>query len=64
MVWILTVVLVGTTIEFSDPKPFYSYADCREEGLRQVRDYQAGNIRAVYQCEEVTPSPCEADYCV
>jgi hypothetical protein len=51
-VWILTIVLVGTTIQFADGKPFASYKDCKEEGLRQVRDYQEGNIRAVYECEE------------
>jgi hypothetical protein len=51
-VWILTIVLVGTTIQFADGKPFASYHDCKEEGLRQVRDYQEGNIKAQYECEE------------
>jgi hypothetical protein len=64
MVWILTVFLIGTTIEFSEPKPFYSHKDCRDEGQRQVQDYQMGGVRAGYTCEEVTPPPCEADYCI
>jgi len=51
--WILTVLLVGTTIEFTDPKPFHSLKDCKEEGFRQVRDYQEGNIQAKWECEEV-----------
>jgi hypothetical protein len=55
--WILTIVLVGTTIEFSDPKPFVSLKDCKDEGFRQVRDYQEGNIRAKFECEEVAVSP-------
>ena len=48
----LTIVLVGTTIEFTDPKPFISLKDCKEEGWRQVRDYQEGNIKAKWECEE------------
>jgi hypothetical protein len=50
--WILTIVLVGTTISFTDPKPFASLKDCKEEGFRQVRDYQEGNVRAQWECEE------------
>jgi hypothetical protein len=51
--WILTIVLVGTTIEFADPKPFVSLEDCKKEGFRQVRDYQDGNIKAKFECEQV-----------
>jgi hypothetical protein len=54
IVWVLTIVLVGTTISFSDPKPFVSLKDCKDEGFRQVRDYQEGNIKAQWECEQVT----------
>jgi hypothetical protein len=57
IVWILTIVLVGTTISFSDPKPFVSLKDCKEEGFRQVRDYQLGNIQAKWECEETAVDP-------
>jgi hypothetical protein len=50
--WILTIVLVGTTIEFQEPTPFVSLDDCRKEGFRQVRDYQEGNVKAQWECEE------------
>jgi hypothetical protein len=53
IVWILTIVLAGTTISFTDPKPFVSLKDCKDEGFRQVRDYQEGNIKAQWECEEV-----------
>jgi hypothetical protein len=53
MIWILTIMLVGTTISFTDPKPFPSLKDCKDEGFRQVRDYQLGNIQAKWECEEV-----------
>lgn len=51
-VWILTVILAGTTISFTDSKPFASLKDCKAEGFRQVRDYQEGNIKARWECEE------------
>lgn len=51
--WVLTVVLVGTTISFTDPKPFTSLEECKNEGFRQVRDYQEGHIRAQWECEAV-----------
>jgi hypothetical protein len=50
-VWVLTVILVGTTIEFTEP-PTDTYDHCREEGIRQLLDYQAGNIQAHWECEE------------
>jgi hypothetical protein len=58
-IWILTVWILGTTLSFEDG-PHYSYDDCRKEGFRQVRDYQDGNIRAAFECEEiVTPPSCD-----
>jgi hypothetical protein len=53
IVWVLTIVLAGTTISFTDPKPFVSLKDCKDEGFRQVRDYQEGNIKAQWECEQV-----------
>jgi hypothetical protein len=31
--------------------------DCKEEGFRQVRDYQLGNIQAKWECEETAVDP-------
>jgi hypothetical protein len=56
--WVLTVILAGTTIEFQDPKPFTSERECKDEGFRQVRDYQLGNVRAQFECEQIDlPDP-------
>lgn len=55
--WILTIILVGTTIEFQEGKPFPSAKDCKAEGFRIVRDYQEGSIRARFECEERTVEP-------
>jgi hypothetical protein len=65
-VFFLTVYLVGTPISFIDSNAFLTYDACKQEGFRQVRDYQDGNIRATFDCEEVPvpPPPCEADYCI
>lgn len=52
--WVLTIILVGTPISFTDPKPFASLKECKQEGFRQVRDYQEGHIQAHWECEERT----------
>jgi hypothetical protein len=56
--WILTVILIGNPIPFVY-NGFHSEQDCKAEGYRQVRDYQAGGIRAVIDCEsiELPPDP-------
>jgi hypothetical protein len=48
-VYVLIVFLVGTTIEFCYPPTTLDL--CKEEGFRQVRDYQEGNIEAKFECE-------------
>jgi hypothetical protein len=54
--YILIVFLVGTTIEFRDSVPT-TLDLCKKEGFRQVRDYQDGNIKAKFECEQVnTPA--------
>jgi hypothetical protein len=50
--YVLIVILVGTTIEFRDSVPT-TLDLCKMEGFRQVRDYQDGNIQAKFECEEV-----------
>jgi hypothetical protein len=50
--YILIVFLVGTTIEFRDSVPT-TLDLCKKEGFRQVRDYQDGNIKAKFECEQV-----------
>lgn len=49
--WMLTIFLVGNPVPVVDRDPFPSFKDCRDEGIRQVQDYQAGNIRATWSCE-------------
>jgi hypothetical protein len=51
-VWILTIMLIGTTIEFQEGPPNHTLRACMDEGHRVVRDYQLGGIRAKFECEE------------
>lgn len=51
IIWKLTVILVPALLELIDPNPYRSERDCRDEGIRQVQDYQQGGVRAWYQCE-------------
>lgn len=66
IIYLLTVFLVGTPISFTLDRQFESYEACKTEGFKQVRDYQEGNIRAVFDCDEIAvpPPACEADYCI
>ena len=48
-VYVLTVFLTGTTIEFTETH--HTLKLCREEGIRQIQDYQTGGVRAQYECE-------------
>jgi hypothetical protein len=58
--YILIVFLVGTTIEFRDSVPT-TLDLCKQEGFRQVRDYQDGNIRAKFECEQVVVNTPEGN---
>ena len=52
--WVLTIWLAGNPVPLIDPV-LYSTLEgvdgCRAEGIRQVQDYQAGGVRASYECE-------------
>ena len=57
-IWMLTVWILGTTLSFSETRD--TLEDCKKEGYRQVRDYQDGNIRAAFECEEIViPPSCD-----
>jgi hypothetical protein len=57
-IWILTVWILGTPLSFEETHR--TEALCRKEGIRQVQDYQTGNIRAAYTCEEIpVPPSCD-----
>lgn len=59
MAWLLTIILVGTTIEFQEPKPFLTLEECKKEGFRIVRDYQEGQIQAHWECELINTTAGE-----
>lgn len=50
-VWFLTMILVTGLLEIEDGTPYQSEGECRAEGIRQAQDYQAGNVKARYDCE-------------
>jgi hypothetical protein len=59
-VWILTIILIGTDMEWQEGKPHPTLDLCKKDGFRVVRDYQLGGIRAKFECEERVLPPDEA----
>jgi hypothetical protein len=51
--WVLTMVLFGGLVTFTDTKPFPTEALCKEEGRRQMVWYRTDHIQASYECEQV-----------